>query len=55
MAKGKKIKPPTQNQYNKAELELLYSYGPTIIAYRDCKWPVIEGYCCTFCGSTEPR
>ena len=25
-----------------------------IVPCRDCGRPVIHGYCCSFCGSTEP-
>lgn len=51
--KIKKIKPYTR-KWEKMANELARAYQ-TIIACKDCGHPVLEGYCCTYCGSSSPR
>lgn len=33
---------------------LARSYCPPIRPCKDCREPVVSGYCCTFCGSVSP-
>ncbi len=30
------------------------NFAPTIKPCADCGAPTVDGYCCTFCGSSEP-
>lgn len=50
--KIKKMKPYTQ-EWHKAAYALLCS-ALNVRPCRDCGYPVIEGYCCNRCGSTNP-
>ncbi len=54
MSKAKPIQPPTDEQYLKATLILLKVWAPPVKKCRECKWPVIEGRCCNYCGSINP-
>jgi hypothetical protein len=31
------------------------SYAPVIYPCKHCGAPTVHGYCCTHCGSSEPR
>lgn len=33
---------------------LARNYCPTIYACKKCSYPVVEGYCCTYCGDVNP-
>lgn len=52
---SKKIKPPTAKEYAKAEKDIVYARAPEIYPCAHCKWPVELGFCCGYCGSTNPR
>lgn len=45
--------PPTPAEFRKAAARVALCY---VIIHKcnDCKWPTIEGYCCTYCGSVSP-
>lgn len=49
----KKIKPHTQYWERRAD-ELARSFAPPIAPCRHCGYPVVEGYCCTYCKSGTP-
>lgn len=48
----KRIEPYTR-QWERAANEMARA-AMTIIACKDCGGAVIEGYCCTRCGASEP-
>jgi len=50
--KIKKIKPFTP-EWQKLANELARE-SMTIVACKHCGYPVIDGYCCLTCGSTDP-
>lgn len=56
MAKERKIKKiePYTRKWEKMANELARTYQH-VIACKDCGHPVLEGYCCTYCGSSSPR
>lgn len=56
MKKQKKIKiyNPDSLQWEKMANSLARSYCPPIHICRDCNAPVIQGYCCDYCSSTNP-
>lgn len=41
-------------KWEKEANELARGYCPQIHSCKDCGHPVIEGYCCGTCGSTNP-
>jgi len=41
--------------YQKEVLEVALDYAPRILPCFDCGHPVIDGHCCTFCNSVNPR
>jgi hypothetical protein len=47
---GRKCKPFTA-AWNKSAKELALIHAPTIEACVDCYAPIVEGYCCSHCGS----
>jgi hypothetical protein len=49
----KKPKPPTAKQYQAAWMTEAAA-AIDIRPCRRCKWPVVEGYCCTYCESRNP-
>lgn len=46
--------PPSEAAYRRAAASLAISYAPDIYPCGECSWPHISGYCCTYCGSSEP-
>lgn len=53
-SKIKKPKPPTARQYETARLREALEFCPTIRPCGECKWPVVDGLCCSYCGTTNP-
>jgi hypothetical protein len=51
----KKLKPPSEREYNRMATDLALEYCPMIYPCSKCKHPVISGYCCTFCGTSNPH
>lgn len=51
---GEVIQPPTEAEYDRATLLTALNFAPPIRPCKDCKWPVVRGYCCTYCGSVDP-
>ena len=49
----RKIK-PLSKQWVKLAQELALSRVPNIFACGKCNHPVIKGYCCEFCGDSDP-
>lgn len=49
----KKVTPYTKSWYEKA-FQLLRSYVPGLYPCHKCGNPVISGYCCTYCGDSNP-
>ena len=50
-----KIKPPkSEQEYKQAKIDLAFSYAPSIYPCKTCKWPVAKGYCCGYCGDSDP-
>ena len=54
MKKDNKLNEPTDKEYKHAKYQLALSALPTIWPCDHCKWPVIRGYCCTYCESSNP-
>jgi hypothetical protein len=50
----KKPEPPTAEQYQKARLAKALDWCPPVRPCQQCKWPVVDGYCCSYCDSTHP-
>jgi len=48
-----KYKQLSQRVWNRKVLELANSFNH-ITECRKCGSPTIDGYCCTFCGDTNP-
>lgn len=48
-----KIKPLSKHWVKLAQ-ELALSRVPNIFACGKCNYPVIKGYCCEFCGDSDP-
>ena len=42
-------------QYNQEVMQLLMSYGPRVYPCAKCGHPVLDGYCCTYCGTSNPQ
>lgn len=51
--KIRKIKPYTL-KWEKMANELARSWCPTVYPCKECGHPVVNGYCCGYCGSTDP-
>jgi hypothetical protein len=51
--KIEKFKGTDEDWLKKAAI-LAFSYIGTAYHCQHCDYPVIGGYCCTFCGSAEP-
>lgn len=49
-----KFRPPSPEEYREAKARNAINFAPMQKACRDCGWPVINGYCCTTCGSVHP-
>ena len=49
----RKIK-PLSKQWVKEAYELALSRTPNIFACGKCNHPVIKGFCCEFCGDSDP-
>lgn len=52
--KPKTRKPPNDRQYRQAEIDQAISFAPPIRPCKTCKWPVVMGYCCNYCGEVDP-
>lgn len=51
----KKIKKcPSYNTYIREKRNLALDYAPRIYACKKCEYPVVDGYCCTYCGDSNP-
>jgi hypothetical protein len=44
----------TDEQWESIADGLARSYCPEIIPCRHCQYPVVDGYVCQYCGSTDP-
>lgn len=53
MNEKKKVEPYTPDWNDKAN-RLARSFAPRIKPCNDCGQPVVDGYCCNFCGSVNP-
>jgi hypothetical protein len=49
-----KKKPPTEDQYEKAEIQTALSFCPPIEPCCKCGWPYVDGYQCGYCGDESP-
>ena len=49
------LKPPSQEEYCSAELEVLVSHAPRVFPCDQCHWPVCDGYQCVYCGNESPQ
>jgi hypothetical protein len=47
--------PRTQVAYSRAAAQLAFDYCPPMYTCQKCGWPVVDGYCCSTCGDTNPR
>jgi predicted RNA-binding protein with PUA domain len=50
---SQKPEPPTEDEYRAAKISMALD-RVHIKPCRNCRWPVLVGYCCTACGSTDP-
>jgi hypothetical protein len=50
----KKIEPYTP-EWERLANQVARDFAPTIYPCADCGRPVANGYCCTHCGSNDPR
>ncbi len=48
------MKRPTTKQYDTAAIHQALVYAPRIYECQKCGWPVVEGYCCSYCGNSNP-
>jgi hypothetical protein len=46
---------PYSSAWEKKANQLARSYAPYIYPCGKCDGPVMDGYCCTTCGDTNPR
>jgi hypothetical protein len=46
--------PKTEAEYRDHANALARSFAPDIRACKKCGWPVVSGYCCTYCGDANP-
>ena len=51
----KKVRRRGVRQYRLAALQEAVTFCPPIYPCKDCGWPVVNGYCCTTCGSSDPH
>lgn len=51
---SKKIKPPTEKEFNTRANSIAREFCPRIYACKKCGWPVVNGYCCRTCGDGAP-
>ena len=42
-------------EWNEAALQLAASFSPPVYACKKCDAPVLDGYCCTYCGTSDPQ
>lgn len=49
-----KIKPYSEQWY-KLVASLALDFAPAINPCRECRYPVVHGYCCQYCGSATPE
>lgn len=47
--------PHDSRKYREEAIELAFSAAPHIYPCAECGHPVLDGYCCGTCGSTDPR
>lgn len=52
--KPRRIK-PTGRLYKQLKDDLVYGYVPRIYPCYHCGGPVMDGYCCGRCGSSDPQ
>jgi len=52
--KIRKVKPHTLVWERKANW-LARSFAPPIFACKKCGNPVVQGYCCIYCGDSDPE
>jgi len=45
---------PSDNTYYREKGKLAINYAPEIYPCQKCGYPVASGYCCTYCGDTNP-
>ncbi len=45
---------PTTEEFELMANSLARGYTPPIEACAECQCPVIYGYCCTYCGNSDP-
>ena len=45
---------PFSEGWNKKAISLALCYAPEVYPCKDCNGPVIDGYCCDNCGSSDP-
>lgn len=51
---AKDVKPPTDEEYDRARINVAMGFAPNIYACKKCHWPVADGYCCGTCGDPNP-
>ena len=45
---------PETEDWNRAAVQLQISVAPRVYKCKKCNAPVLEGYCCGYCGSRNP-
>jgi len=52
----RKIKDPESSRiYQQEAIDLAFSFCPMIYPCAKCGHPVVTGYCCSSCGTSEPE
>jgi hypothetical protein len=49
------IEPPYSPAWQRAANNLARSRTPPIYPCNTCNYPVVDGYCCGYCGNDNPR
>lgn len=52
---GNTMDKPDKEVYRKEADKLARDFCPPIYPCKECGYPVINGYCCIYCGSTDPN
>ena len=47
--------PETSRIYRREVVEVLQDFAPAVYPCVVCHHPVVNGFCCTTCGSSEPE
>ncbi len=49
------MKVPSVEEYRREKFRLALDFCPRIYPCMRCGYPVVDGFCCTYCGDTNPN